>query len=236
VANHHDALLLEAFSGRPATRWFNDPDGWHLDEGRLRHPEFPWELEELADAPGQHNLANLAAALTLAGAVGPLPENLAEVLSDFRGLPHRLHTIGDVGGLRYVDDSLSTTPVATLAALRALHGRAVTVLVGGLDRGLDWSVHAPAFNALAPHALVALPDNGPHILSTLAAHGLAPGGGLHEARDMADAVARARAISPPGGVVLLSPGAPSFPHYADYRARGEAFARAAGINETAGQG
>lgn len=231
VANHADPGLREAVAGAAGLRWFNHHQGWHIESGRLRFAQSGGAGLVLPQAPGAHNLSNLAAALTLAGAVADLPDPLQASLDAFRGLPHRLHPLGERGGIRFFDDSLSTTPVATLAALEALQGTPVTVLVGGLERGLDWRIHGDRFRALAPHALVAMPDNGPHILAQLSAVGLVPEGGMHEAVSMEEAVGRALGVTPKGGVVLLSPGAPSFPHFADYQARGKAFARCAGFSQ-----
>ena len=224
-ANGADPVLRAALEDRPDTHWFNQAPGVHLAEHRLWEGGRP--LPQLPAAPGDHNLVNLAAALAVADALDLRPDSLARACDAFEGLPHRLTTLGSVRGIRLVDDSLSTTPVATLAALQALHDLpAVTVLVGGMDRGLDWSQHAEAFKAAAPHALVALPDNGARVLEALGSGGLAPPAGLHLAADMSEAVTRALALTPAGGAVLLSPGAPSFPHYADYRERAAAFADA----------
>lgn len=228
-ANHADAGLREALAEVEGVQWFNHLDGWHVDEGKLRFAHEEQYGLTLPAAPGAHNLSNLAAAISLAGAAQSLPDPLQQALDAFTGLPHRLRLLGERDGIRYVDDSLSTTPVATLAALEALAGAPVTLLVGGLDRGLDWRARAAAFCDLSPRAIIALPDNGPHILAQLAAGGLAPAAGMHQATDLAAAMELARSITPRGGVVLLSPGAPSFPHFADYRARGRAFALCAGM-------
>jgi UDP-N-acetylmuramoylalanine--D-glutamate ligase len=225
-ANGADPALRSALADRPDARWFNRPPGIHLSDHRLWEGGQP--LPPLAAAPGDHNLVNLAGALAVVDALGLRPDPLEPALGSFRGLPHRLATLGSVNGIHLVDDSLSTTPVATLAALQALRDLpAVTVLVGGMDRGLDWTEHAEAFRAAAPHAIVSLPDSGPRVIEALASGGVAPPAGLHLAADMAEAVARALELTPAGGAVLLSPGAPSFPHYADYRERAAAFADAA---------
>ena len=227
LANGASAALRDALAGHSDVSWYNVPGALE------RRDEALWDganrLPDLPGAPGAHNLDNLAAALAVVDRLDLRPAPLAPALATFEGLPHRQRTIGERDGLTFVDDSLSTTPVATLAALRALAGRPVTVLVGGLDRGIDWRPHAADLAAAGPHALIGLPDSGASILGALAAEGLAPPGGQFPAADMASAVARAREMTPAGGVVLLSPGAPSFPHYRDYQARGEAFARAAGI-------
>ena len=56
----------------------------------------------------------------------------------FQPLPHRQQEIGEVDGVLYVDDSISTTPEATIAALDVYRDRAVTVIIGGHDRGIDY--------------------------------------------------------------------------------------------------
>jgi len=239
VANGADAALADALSGvlaegtdvgSEAVHWFNTPGapsveqgGVRLADGRIVH--LPPKLR------GNHNRDNLAAALAVVQRAGELPEDPEVALAHFVGLPHRLHTIGRTDdGLAFIDDSLSTTPVATLAALEALAGEPVTVLLGGLDRGLDWRAHASAFVRVGPHAVVGLPDSGEAIIRTLADEGLECPGGMHACEDMAEAIARARAVTPRPGIVLLSPGAPSFPRYRDYVARGEDFKHHSGLS------
>ena len=56
----------------------------------------------------------------------------------FSPLPHRQQEIGEVDGVLYVDDSISTTPEAAIAALDVYRDRAVTVIIGGHDRGIDY--------------------------------------------------------------------------------------------------
>jgi UDP-N-acetylmuramoylalanine--D-glutamate ligase len=227
VANGASPVFRAALADRADVHWYGVSGAVRVENGVLCDTSGP--LPALPAVPGVHNLENLAAALTVADLVGRRPEHLERVLADFRGLPHRQRRIGERQGRQFVDDSLSTTPVATLAALEALAGQRVTVLVGGLDRGVDWSAHADAFVAARPHAVIGLPDSGRSVLGVLSAGGLDPVGGLHVADDMAEAVGKALDITPVGGTVLLSPGAPSFPHFSDYRARAAAFANAAGI-------
>ena len=236
VANGADKGLVAALGDRDGTRWFNRHGSWQAGDQGVSHFGHGLEGLRLARLPGRHNLDNLAAALALVEQTGvldaPLRARLPNVLADFQGLPHRLHTLGQRDGVRFVDDSLSTTPVATLAALDAFRDDRVVVLVGGADRGLDWSGLADRFQAAAPWAMVALPDNGPHVMEQLRAGGFAPPAGLHIAEDLDEAVELARSMLPSGGTVLLSPGAPSFGRFTDYRARGHAFARASALDKS----
>jgi len=227
LINADDPHLLHETRDLPGLDTFNDRQRIHVDAGSLWDGQRP--LPGLKHVPGPHNLSNLAAVLTILDLIGLRPEgqDLVRALETFHGLPHRLALVGHRGEVRLVDDSLSTTPVATLAALRAFIDTPVTVLLGGLDRGLDWSQYAKALQACAPHALIGLPDNGERILAALADGGFNPAAGMHQAADMAAALETALQLTPAGGVVLLSPGAPSFPHYQDYAARGRAFWSAA---------
>jgi len=162
--------------------------------------------------------------LTTAREIGLEPAAVVESLVNFRPLPHRLQLLGERSGLRFVNDSISSTPVATVAALESFAGQPITLIVGGLDRGLDWAPHMRALAKASLLAVIAVPDNGPRIIATLRDAGIRPPRGLHEVDDLAAAVQLAMRVSPPGAIVLLSPGAPSFPRFRDYRDRGRQFA------------
>jgi UDP-N-acetylmuramoylalanine--D-glutamate ligase len=153
-------------------------------------------------------------------------------------LPHRLQPLGERAGRLYVNDSISTTPHASLAALAHYRGRRVAILVGGHDRGLDWSDFVTAMRSEAPAAIVCMGANGPRIAQALRASG-ASGFALLEAPDLPNAVAAAeaaldaRATSDDRGVLLLSPGAPSFGEFRDYAERGRRFAALTGFDAEA---
>ena len=235
IANASDPVLKEELSGHPGIVWFNDAEGFHVRGGRLYrgarelHPELPPGL------PGSHNRVNLAAALTALGQCGADLTSGLDSLSAFAPLPHRLQLIGEREGCGYVDDSISSTPVATAAALEAFAGRPVTLLVGGLDRGLDWAPHMEAFRKCPPDAVIGMPDNGSRILDVMRQAGIEPREGLHAVTDLEAAVALAGKLTRPGGIVLLSPGAPSFPHFRDYRERGLRFAKLSGFETGASE-
>ncbi len=121
-----------------------------------------------------------------------------------------------------------------MAALDCHRGRRVAILLGGHDRGVDWTEFAAHLrDQTAPLAVVTMGGNGPRIhalLAPLAAQGRFV---LEAAADLADAVARAQRLLDGDGVVLLSPGAPSFGAYRDYTERGRHFAALAGFDPDA---
>ena len=110
----------------------------------------------------------------------------------------------------YVNDSIATTPFAALAALKALADRPVTQLLGGFERGVDWSNYIDHVSVHPPNALVCMGQNGQRIYRDLQNAGVAPSSGLYLCDRLTDAFEQARQVTPKDGLVLLSPGAASF--------------------------
>lgn len=230
VLNARDPILSALELPGSEVRWFDREDGWHL-RGDALHRGDGFVLDTAAlPLPGRHNRINLCAALAAIDALGLDAAPLAAHAGSFRPLPHRLQSLGLHDGLEWVNDSISTTPHASLAALAMFRGRPVALLAGGHDRGLDWSDFAAAMRESAPSAIVTMGQNGPRIHDLLAPVAAQRGFVLRAADDLDHAVRLARAALPPGGVVLLSPGAPSFGPYRDYTERGRHFARLAGFD------
>ncbi len=198
--------------------------------------------------PGRHNRRNALIArrcLVALGVPGAGDDaRLRAAAVGYRPLPSRLTPVGTVGGVTFVDDSLSTNVLPTLAALDAFPGRRIALIVGGQDRGIDYAPLAAGVLARpAPTYVLTLPDSGPRIRAqieraqietaqiqatqTQATQIQAVGfEGVTDCRDLDDAVAAGFEWARPEGVVLLSPAAPSFGRFKDYRDRAEAFARA----------
>ena len=229
IANAADPVLAEALSGCTDISWFNSDAGIHVDGSSILDGEEVLPLRVPQELPGVHNLANIAAALAVIKAIGADIKAAASGIASFQSLPHRLQLVGERDGIRFVNDSIASSPVATAAALEAMAGRPVTLIVGGLDRGLDWTPYMRVFESGMPQAIIAIPDNGPKIIETLRNAGLKAAYGFHEAPGLGKAVELAEEITEVGGVVLLSPGAPSFPRFRDYRERGRNFARICGF-------
>ena len=170
---------------------------------------------------GRHNALNACIALAAVDAVSEVSaDEAAEKLSTFLPLENRLEPIADPSGLTFINDSLSTSPYAAIAALRTFAGRDITLIVGGQDRGVDYR---PLAKYIASHpvaAVIGLPPSGERILGEI-------GSARTElATDMRDAVEKARALTPANGTVLLSPAAPSYGIYRDFAERAADFKRA----------
>lgn len=237
IANFSDKTLSESLKDHPNVTWFNKAGNWQAGEdGVFRQSDASGEstitqnhVAAPASFPGEHNMQNLAAALTVVETLGLDLPRLDEVLSSFSGLPHRLQFIGEKNGIRYVDDSISTTPVSVGVALKTIGSHGIVLLLGGMDRGLDWSAFAGSMADNAPHAIITLPDSGKRIFDCLKAAGVEPEGDIHAVSGLGEAVALAEKLVPEGGCILLSPGAPSFPHFRDFADRGEQFKKFSGF-------
>jgi UDP-N-acetylmuramoyl-L-alanine---L-glutamate ligase len=212
----------------PAVRWFGREDGWHLREGDIYRGERRVLAASEVPLPGEHNRRNLCAALTAIEALGFASLPLAPRVAGFRGLPHRLQSLGIVDGIEVVDDSISTTPLASIAALECFAGRETAILLGGFERGLPWDGFADYLAQHPPRLVICRGQNGPRIAALLRER--VPGLALAEEPDLAAAIALARRTLGAGGVLLLSPGAPSFPEFRDYADRGRRFAEACGFD------
>lgn len=234
ILNRADPTLAALDLPDSQVVWYGHADGWHLREDTIYRGDT--SVFDTADVPlpGRHNRGNLCAVLAAIEALGLDAAALAPHAATFQPLPHRLQTLGERDGAVYVNDSISTTPHATLAALDCFRDRRVALLVGGHDRGVDWSGFAQSMRTRAPLAIATLGQNGPRIHEVLAP--LAEEGRftLTAASDLAEAMAQARSLlGAEGGVVLLSPGAPSFGAYRDYTERGRHFAALAGFDPQA---
>ena len=116
VLNHADEHLRALGEARRGVRWFGDPESWHEVDGQLRMGRAGAVEVAGFPLPGRHNLHNLAAALTSVEAAGFDPRPQLGSLARFQALPHRLQTLGERDGVRFVNDSISTTPHASSAS------------------------------------------------------------------------------------------------------------------------
>jgi UDP-N-acetylmuramoylalanine--D-glutamate ligase len=219
VSNSEDALVVahqEMLGDR--VRWVPDTDvstDWIAPLGLL----------------GRHNAVNAEMAQAVLQELGVTQASdsvkLAVAAEDFAQLSSRLQVIGDVGGRTFVDDSLSTNVLPTLAALDAFPDRRVALIVGGFDRDIDYvSLALGLQQRQSPVLVLAVPDNGPRIAQTLQQTGVGPLVEVRLAAGVQEATQLGYQWAGDDGVVLLSPAAPSFGQFRDYRDRAAAFAEA----------
>lgn len=174
-------------------------------------------------APGEHTIENALAAALAAHAAGAQPEAIASVLRAFRGLPYRLRFVGEVGGVRFYEDSLATNPAAAAVAVRAFE-RPLVLIAGGQRRGgtaADFEPLARALGERAVRAVLLIGAMTPQIQAAIAQANLRIP--VVECGTLEGAVRTARELAQSGDAVTLSPGCESFDQFRDYRDRGDRY-------------
>ncbi|CAN7633809.1 Mur ligase family protein [Devosia sp. LjRoot16] len=208
------------------------------DPKRLIPPLAPFIHDRIAGAAarsrlkGEHNLNNALLAAAIAMKAGADLEGVVRGIAKFTPLPHRLeeHQVGDV---TFVNDSISTTPEATKAALAAYEGSRIALIAGGHERHQDYSELSQLLAPRGVTVLVCLPVTGDR-LATLT-YAAAPEIEVIEAGTLEDAVKALAGRQSKFETVILSPGAPSYGQletagkvFKNFEERGAAFVRLAG--------
>ncbi len=169
---------------------------------------------------GDHNVDNVLSAVALAAELGVSDEAMADGIRGFLGVPHRLEPIDEFAGVRYVNDSIATTPERTLAGLRS-YDEPLVLLMGGRDKRLPLGELADEA-AQRCRAVITFGEAGDLYASSVRE---VAGKDLEVTRvdDVRTAVQAAAAVAEFGDVVLFSPGGTSFDAYPNFEARGVAF-------------
>lgn len=187
--------------------------GW-LSEWRKGRQVASIDLRDIAGLAGAHNHQNACAAYAVARALGLAPRVIEDALHSFKGLPHRNQVLGELRGVRFVNDSKATNADAAAKALAAYP--AIRWICGGLEKEGGLDVARPHFGSVKKA----------YVIGREAAKFALNLGDLPKeiCTDMATAVARAVAEAEAGDVVLLAPAAASFDQYDNFEKRGDDFA------------
>ncbi|HKC46934.1 MAG TPA: UDP-N-acetylmuramoyl-L-alanine--D-glutamate ligase [Gemmatimonadales bacterium] len=169
---------------------------------------------------GLHNVANALAAALAVHEAGIAPGAIAEGLRAFRALHHRLETVAEAGGVRWINDSKATNVSSTAVAIEAMD-RPFVLLLGGRHKGEPYTRLGPLLQEQC-RLVIAYGEAGPRIEADL--KGVVP---LERGGDFADVMRRARAAARPGDAVLLSPACSSYDMFKNYEERGAVFERLA---------
>ena len=180
---------------------------------------------------GTHNLINITAAHSVVSHLGVSEADSIEAIKNFEGLPHRLQNLGEKDEIIWVDDSISTTPETAIAALGALGDQVETIILGGQDRGSDFSELGSRIASSSVKNVILMGESGPRIKDAIESVGA--GVSYFEASDMKSAVETAKAncqsantsteLSTGLPICLLSPASPSYGMYKDFEERGNEF-------------
>jgi len=173
---------------------------------------------------GRHNLENVLAACAIAAVAGASRRAMADVATSFEGVEHRLELVRELGGVRYYNDSIATSPERTVAALRSFD-QPIVLLAGGRDKHLPWDEMA-RLTLQKARRLILFGEAAPIIEKAIRVSGFGsrvPREFVHRCQTLDEAVETAAREAEPGDVVLLSPGGTSFDAFSDFVERGERF-------------
>lgn len=170
--------------------------------------------------PGQHNLENVCAAVMAAYLCGVSKANISTVLKSFKGLEHRLELVGEVKGVRYYDDSFSTTPETAIAAIKAFDNPEILIL-GGSTKKSDFKELGETINkATNIKAIIGIGEEWLRIKFLVPEPKFQV---IEDCKNMKEIVKSASKIAEEGDVVLLTPACASFDMFKNYKQRGELF-------------
>ena len=191
-----------------------DMNSYHWDQPRFLY--------------GKHNLWNVLFAATIAEKSGVSQQNINQVLAVFRPQPHRLEPVGTFRGVDFFDDSISTIPEATIAALEAVPN-ITTVILGGFDRGIHYEKLITYLLQSRVENIVFMGKAGERMSALLPeTHGFE----IWKQDDMKEIVKWCVEHTKAGCGCLLSPAASSYDRYKNFEHRGQAFQEAVKAYET----
>lgn len=174
---------------------------------------------------GKHNYFDIGVAYAVCSILGIDDSQFTQGLKTYEPLPHRLQYLGEKDGVRYYDDSISTICDTTIQALETLTD-ADTVLIGGMDRGIDYQELIEYLSGSEVPHIILMEATGKRIYQEICRYypGFRERSRLILAEHLEDAVKRALQITRPGRSCVLSPAAASYGIFKNFEERGTAFA------------
>lgn len=170
---------------------------------------------------GKHNEYNIMFALAVSSILKLDSKKTEDTILNFEGLPHRMEYIGEVGGVKYYNDSISTIPEATIRAIETIPNTD-TILIGGLDRGIHYGILIDYLKKGSVKNIICMYDSGKKIYDALIKEKV-QGKNLIYAPELKEAVKRAKELTEKGKSCILSPAAASYGAFKNFEERGNAF-------------
>lgn len=175
---------------------------------------------------GEHNYFDIAIAYGILKLLEVSDSDFEEGLKSYEPLPHRLQPVGNIDGVKYYDDSISTICDTTIKALESIKD-VDTVLIGGMDRGIDYSELIQFLSNNTVRNIILMYKTGERILKEINNNYPEFKGKdrLHQVKDLKEAVNLAKKVTRVGKSCILSPAAASYGYFKNFEERGEEFSR-----------
>lgn len=171
---------------------------------------------------GEHNAFDIGIVYAICARSGISDETFTAALKTYQPLPHRLQPVGEYDGIRFYDDSISTIGETTIRALETLKDTD-SVLIGGMERGIDYTVLVEYLVTCAVPHIILMEATGERIYTEIMAKEPSFPERFILVKDLEEAVAVAKKVTAKGKVCLLSPAAASYGIFKNFEERGDVF-------------
>src|SRR3990167_3917896 len=185
-------------------------------------------LEEICDISKirlvcKHNIENVLSAIAVSKIYSIKNDNIVKVLTTFKGLEHRLELVAEKNKIQFYNDSFSTVPDTTIAAIESFKSKKILIL-GGSSKSSDFSaLSRKIINDPSIETLVLIGQEAKRIEKSIKEVGQFKGSIVKGAKNMEEIVKAAQKLAKPGYIVLLSQACASFDMFKNYKDRGEKF-------------
>lgn len=169
---------------------------------------------------GDHNFSNIMFAMAVAKIMNLDLKKATEDIYNFQPLAHRMEFVGEINNVKYYNDSIATIPAATINGIKTLKN-VNTLIIGGMDRGIDYSDFAKFLSSTDIEHLICLPDTGWKIADMVVNENMEK----YIVHNMEEAVKFAKELTKKGSICLLSPAASSYGFFKNFKERGDLFKR-----------
>jgi len=173
---------------------------------------------------GRHNLENIAAAAIVGKIFNVAIADIHRVVTEFKGLPHRLEFVREINGVKFYNDSFSTNPTPTMAAIDSF-SEPITIILGGSKKGADFTKLADKIKSSTVKNVILIGVEGPRIKKSLEKAGVSANF-IDGDKDIETIVHQAVEVAKPNSIILFSPACASFDMFKNYKGRGEKFKQA----------
>lgn len=218
--NLQSAKIAELSQGHKVR--YCTPEGAYVKKQHIIIDDQPICALEEVGLLGVHNLENICAAVTAVWYYIHDVAAIAKAIVEFKGLPHHTEKVRELDGVSYYDDSFSSAPAATVAAIKSFTAPEI-VIIGGAEKHADFGDLVAMIKARDNiKKIILIGETAPRIAAVLEEKGELRFE-VDRTGDFNKIVTRAQQLAQPGDVVLLSPGCASFDMFENFYRRGEIF-------------
>lgn len=184
----------------------------YLEDGNILYNNIILFKEKDLKIPGKHNLMNAMFASVIAYRAGVTPQDIQEVISNFKGVEHRIEFVRELKGVRYYNDSKATNPESTATALESFD-KNIILLAGGFDKKITFDILSKSEPKLKKVFVFGeSKDLIKHVFKDAI-----------EVKDLSEAVIESQRYVTKGDTVLLSPACASYDQFNNFEERGNLF-------------